>query len=269
MTTAEKQREETEVRALARDLDRDRYLAALLAPPSARAGLMLIAAFHGEIARIPVTVHEPAMGEIRLQWWRDALDPASPREAAGAPLADALRRAILAGQLEARDVTAIIDAYDQLLYAGSLADAAAVAAFADQSQGAAFRLAARILDAPEAGNAPLLAAAAQAYGRVQLLRALPALLAKARDPFASPLSAPWDATVAPLLVSARASLRELRRLMPDAEATMRAAILPAALVEPYLAALEKLGPNVAVERATIQPLSRVWRIYWASRRGRF
>lgn len=267
--TTQTQGEDAEVRTAARNLDRDRYLAALLAPPPARAGLMLVAAFHGEIARIPVSVHEPAMGEIRLQWWRDALDPSSPREAAGAPLADALRRAVLAGRLDARDAIAIIDAYDQLLYPGSLADAGAMAAFADQSQGAAFRLAVRILGAPEASDSALVTAAAQAYGRVQLLRALPALLARGRDPFASQPSTTWDLTIAPLLVSAHASLREVRRLAPDAATTIRPAILPAALVEPYLAALEKLGPDVAVEQATISPLSRVWRIYWASRRGRF
>ena len=57
----------------ARELDYDRYLAALLAPRAARDGLMALAAFHGEIARIPRTVREPGVGDIRLQWWRDAL----------------------------------------------------------------------------------------------------------------------------------------------------------------------------------------------------
>ena len=76
------------VRAAARELDYDRYLAALLAPRRARDDLMALAAFHGEIARIPLTVREPAIGDIRLQWWRDALrTPAGT--ATGNPVADA------------------------------------------------------------------------------------------------------------------------------------------------------------------------------------
>jgi phytoene synthase len=271
MTTPDdKSDAEAEVRAAARDLDRDRYLAALLAPPRARAGLMLIAAFHGEIARIPASVREAAMGEIRLQWWRDALAaPSSAEDVTGAPLADAARRAIVQQHLDARELLAIIDAYGELLLKGSLADADAVAAFADASQGAAFRLAAAALGAGGADAGPLLAAAAQAYGRVQLVRALPALLARGRNPFPEQPALSWEAQMKPLLFAARTSLAEVRRLMPLAAATMRAAILPVALVEPYLAALEKLGPDVASQPATISPLTRVWRLYTANRRGRF
>ena len=37
-------------------------------------GALALAAFSAELSRIPQRiVHEPAMGEIRLQWWRDAL----------------------------------------------------------------------------------------------------------------------------------------------------------------------------------------------------
>ena len=86
------------VRAAARELDYDRYLAALLAPARARDGLMALAAFHGEIARIPLTVREPGVGDIRLQWWRDAL--ATPAAiATGNPVADAMRDVVRAQAL--------------------------------------------------------------------------------------------------------------------------------------------------------------------------
>ncbi|MBZ0210649.1 MAG: squalene/phytoene synthase family protein [Hyphomicrobium sp.] len=261
--------EEAAVRAAARDLDYDRYLAALLAPQSARNALMAIAAFHGEIARIPVTVREPVMVEIRLQWWREALADRSAQEATGAPLADWLRRAIAAGLLPEQELASIIDAYAQLLHPGALHDAGAVDAFADASQGAAFRLAARPLgNAETPASAALIAAAARAYGRVQLLRALPPLLSKGRNPLSDGATVDWDATLGPLLADTRACLTQARRSMALAPATMPA-VLPAALVEPYLAALEGLGPNIACEQATISPLSRVWRILQARWRGRF
>ena len=52
----------------------DRYLTALMAPRRVRGSLMALYAFNAELARIPALVSEPALGEIRLQWWRDAVD---------------------------------------------------------------------------------------------------------------------------------------------------------------------------------------------------
>ena len=46
------------------------------------------------------------------------------------------------------------------------------------------------------------------------------------------------------------------------------AILPVALVEPYLRALEKVGPNITRERAEISPITRAWRLWLAHARGR-
>src|SRR6185503_17224865 len=126
------------VRGEARDLDHDRYLAALLAPAPARDALMTLAAFHGEIARIPTSVREAAMGAIRMQWWRDTLGDAAAAPA-GSPVADRLRHDIESGALPIAEVISIIDAYETLLRPDALADAAAIDAFLDASQGAAFR----------------------------------------------------------------------------------------------------------------------------------
>ncbi|MTD93662.1 hypothetical protein GIW81_04855 [Hyphomicrobium sp. xq] len=256
------------VRDEARDLDHDRYLAALLAPAPARDALMTVAAFHGEIARIPTSVREPAMGAIRLHWWRDTLGGEKTAEATGSPVADRLRYAIESGALPIGDILSIVDAYETLLQPGALADAAALDAFLDASQGAAFRLSARILGVEEANARGIIGAAAQAYGRVQLLRALPLLLAKGHDPLAREPVQDWAPVVQPILARTRQSLGEVRRLMSVASLTLRTAILPVALVEPYLAALERLGSRIASEQAGISPLSRVWRIYFARRRGR-
>ena len=76
------------VRIAARAFERDRYLAALLAPRTLRDDLIAIAAFAGEIGRIPTMVSEPMIGRIRLQWWRDVIDAGD--RATGNPVADAL-----------------------------------------------------------------------------------------------------------------------------------------------------------------------------------
>ena len=269
MAEARRVDEEAEVREAARLLDHDRYLAALLAPRHARDDLLLIAAFHGEIARVPASVREPTIGAIRLQWWRDLIDGGNADDATGSPVADRLCRAIAGGRVSAGEATSIIDAYEELLHPAALTHPGAVEAFCDAGQGAAFRLAAGVLGCANEHAAAVINAAAQSYGRVQLLRTLPILLSKGHDPFGSGAHVDWAQIASPLLAEARASLAEALRLAPLSSATMLQAILPVALVEPYLRALQGLGSKIAFEQATISPLSRVWRIWFAKRRGRF
>lgn len=105
-----------EAKALAtlRDTDPDRYLATLYAPAGKRDDLVTLYLFNAEIAAIRDRIHEPMPGEIRLQWWRDAI---AAGDAGGHPLATALldvidrhglARHAFDRMLEAR----IVDLYD-------------------------------------------------------------------------------------------------------------------------------------------------------------
>ncbi len=58
---------------VARSFDYERYFAAVFAPPDIRASLMALYAFNFEIASVPERVSELLTGEMRLQWWRDAI----------------------------------------------------------------------------------------------------------------------------------------------------------------------------------------------------
>lgn len=53
--------------------DPDRFLAVMAAPPEVRARLFPLYAFNLEIARAPWVSPEPMIGQMRLQFWRDAL----------------------------------------------------------------------------------------------------------------------------------------------------------------------------------------------------
>lgn len=53
--------------------DRDRYLTAILAPAARRQALFALYAFNLEVARTREMVSEPMIGQIRLQWWREAI----------------------------------------------------------------------------------------------------------------------------------------------------------------------------------------------------
>ena len=54
--------------------DPDRFLSAMTAPPDARAKLFPLYAFNLEVARAPWVTQEPMIAEMRLQFWRDALE---------------------------------------------------------------------------------------------------------------------------------------------------------------------------------------------------
>jgi phytoene synthase len=79
--------------------DYDRYLTLLHAPAAARPALAALYALNLELGRIRELVSEPLLGEIRLTWWREAVEGAY----AGHPRAHPLVQAI-ASHLPARGV---------------------------------------------------------------------------------------------------------------------------------------------------------------------
>jgi len=76
--------------------DRDRYLTALFSPADRRPGLFALYAFNLEVAKIREMVSEPLLGQIRLQWWREALEGiyggAPRRHLVVEPLAETIHR---------------------------------------------------------------------------------------------------------------------------------------------------------------------------------
>jgi 15-cis-phytoene synthase len=274
------------VAAAARDGEFDRYLAALLAPSGTRPGLLALAAFSAEIARVPlVAAREPAIGEIRLQWWRDALDPTGSAVRTGAPVADALRAAVARHGLPRALLDGMIDARSFELTGELFADEASLRDYLWKSEGAPFALAARII-APsldtDADGAAI--ACSYAYGLTRLLLALPRTLSLGRVPL--PQSRLDTARVKPeellageasdaiahlledLRAEARSSLVTSRQHVASLPRAIRTAFLPLALVEPYLRALERPGRDLLRGPAEIVPLTRVWRIVMAHWLGR-
>ncbi len=59
--------------ALVQKADPDRFLSTMASPVEARAVLFPIYALNAEIARAPWVTQETMIAEMRLQWWRDAL----------------------------------------------------------------------------------------------------------------------------------------------------------------------------------------------------
>ncbi len=171
--------------ALVREHDRDRWTTARLAGPEA-GRLHALYAFNLEVARIPSVVSEPMLGEIRLQWWRDAVaeifDGKPPRRH---EVVEPLARTIAAADLPRDLFEALLDARSYDMQGPAIGDRRLFDAYVDGTAAALMRLAALALGADEAEER-----AARdrgwASGAAALIRALPALYARGADPIPTP-----------------------------------------------------------------------------------
>lgn len=274
-----------EVVAAARAGEPDRYLAALLSPPPVRPALLALAAFSAEIGRVPfIAATEPAIGEIRLQWWREVLETGAART--GSPVADAVKAAAEQHRLPRALLEDMIEARSHDLGGEVLADDDALLEHLWRSDGAPFALAARILapDLPPEQADAAAAACGQAYGLARLLLGLPrslslgrVLLPQSRLDAAGVtrnqlLAGESGPSVSGLLMDlrreCRARLVMSRQHVANLPRRIRPAFLPLALVEPYLRALERQGRNLLRGEAEVVPLVRVYRIVVAHWLGR-
>ena len=264
------------VRRIARSGDPDRTLAALFAPRGCRADLFALYAFNVELARIAEQASEPALGAIRLQWWREALDRAANGETTGHPVADALGAAIGKRGLSRDRIGALTDARDFDISTRIMPDWPSLEAYAGNTAGALFALGGECLGARGPALDLASSRAGLAYGLTGLMRALPihasrgrlflpadALIRHGTSPesvLAGESSGGLTAVLAELRHKANAALDNARKqvaaLVPDA----RAAFLPLCLVGPYLASLEKAKRDPLREIADINPLYRLWRM---------
>jgi 15-cis-phytoene synthase len=260
------------VRREAKAGDPDRYLSALFAPKSARDDLFALYAFNAELARIPEQVSEPTLGEIKLQWWRDALVVAASGEPTGHPVADALGAALRRRKLGPETLDPLIDARRFDVLERIMPDTLSLMRYLDETAGALFALAAAFLGAAAKPTEKAAKQAGRSYGLTGLMRALAFHASQQRlylpasdipDGAAERLlQGETDPAVLGLLTGmrheARTALAEARPAIRALPAPAQAAFQPLALVEPYLDALERAEP--LAPRPTINPVYRLWRL---------
>ena len=164
--------------------DPDRFMAAMAAKPAARDVLFPLYAFNLEVARAPWLTQEPMIAEMRLQWWRDALDEIGQggsersvqpvrRHEVVTPLA-----AILDGS-SAMQLDALIVARRWDIHKDPFEDAAHFAEYVDATSGNLMWVAARSLGAADEG---VVRDFAYASGIANWLRAIPDLEDRNRIP---------------------------------------------------------------------------------------
>ncbi len=151
--------------ALVRRHDPDRFLTALFAPPEKRDALLTLYAFNHELARAREAVSEPPLALIRLQWWREVVDGAHRRH----EVAEPLRAALDAGELDRGDLLSLIDAREAEAEPG-FETSQDWRAYLSGSAGGVAVAAGRLLGAPDPEALRPLGAA---YGIAGLLRSIP------------------------------------------------------------------------------------------------
>jgi phytoene synthase len=225
---------------IVREHDRDRFLTALFAPADARPALFALYAFDSEIARVRDHVREPMPGEIRLQWWREAIEGGRDGEAAAHPVAAALLETIHRYSLPREALLTLIEARSFDLYNDPMPSLAALTGYSDKTHGAIVDAASRVLgDAPKS-----VAVSAAAFGltlsdmirqfprqasRGQLYWPLDLLRSHGGDVdsvSAGQAAAPVLAVARELIVSCEQGLASARPSFPPPQSPAWAAFLP-------------------------------------------
>ena len=154
--------------------DKDRYLASLFAPDAVRPQLWALYAFNYEVARIREVTSEPQLGEIRLQWWHDAIAGITRGQGADGPLFSLLQEAIETGRLPRPALFNLLEARRFDLYNDPMPDLATLEGYLGETSSALIQLSAMLLIGARATDTAEAAGyAGIAYGIAGLLRAIP------------------------------------------------------------------------------------------------
>jgi phytoene synthase len=261
----------------------DRYLSVLYAPEDKREALLALYAFDAEISRIRDLISEPMPGEIRLQWWRDAISAATPEAAGGHPVAAALVEAIHTHKLPLAAFGNYLDARIFDLYDDPMPGRTELEGYCGETSSAVMQLAALVLDPPSAVSSAELSGHA---GCVQciaaLIRALP--LHRARGQCYVPADilaaagldrsgylAGGDEAAMRSMVDAMASLaREHMRAFeagaPRMPESLRPAFLPLAVIPAWF---DRIDPDRAWRTPAPEPsaLRRHWLMFRRAGKG--
>lgn len=280
--TAEKQGLTQGFLAELRGKDYERFLICLFTPQARRDDIAALFLFNAELAQIRDQVTEPLLGQIRLQWWREALDmlgtPEQPPHALLDRLALWQQRGISLAPLHT-----LLDARATDLLAEPFPSLAAYETYRQDTSAPLGTVLAALLGQPT--NAPLFAAVMTSYATIGLLRALPHWLHRRQMPLPPDIIAAhninngalaelrpqaglaqWALTKAQQAHEKSKALQHALRALPAAERRAANLIqLHNALTQFY--ARQILRADGAILRPAPAPTGRLLTLLWAALRG--
>lgn len=239
--------------------DRERYLAALFAPAARREDLFALYAFNLAVARTREVVSEPLIGEMRLQWWRDAIAAIHEGRPTAQPVVAALGAAIRRHGLARPPFEALIDARAFDLADEPPEDERALEGYAEACSAPLARLTLDILGASgsdaacEAGRHVGIA-----WALTGLLRAVPAHARAGRRYLVR--AADERASVAAIAAMARAHLLKARARRREVPRAALPALLLAPLADRYLRRLARAGHDPYAAGIEMSGPARQWHL---------
>lgn len=261
--------------------DPDRYFSALFAPAERRPLLFALYAFNYEIARVAEAVREPMLGEIRLQWWREAAESARDGRPRAHDAARGLAELFARTGVPLEMFEALIDARARDAEAETFAGMAALEAYADAASGGAMRIAARVLGVEDSLDTHARELGI-AYAVAGLLRSIPFHASRRKlylpldlmraegisseDIFAGRGGAGLKRVMATLASRTREHLKAARSFAKPERGLP--ALLPAATSPAYLKLVTRPGFEPFTTRAELPLYRRQFAMLVAAMRGR-
>ena len=254
-----------------RSADRRRYTSVLYAPKEKREALFVLYDFNLEIARIRDAVKEPLAGEMRLQWWHDAISGGATTETAGHPVADALIRIVAEFELPVSAFVNMIEARRFDIYNDPMPSRNDLEGYCGETAGALIQLASMVLDragashhGEAAGHAGCALAIAgllsllpvhRRRGQCYLPADLLASVGASPDELADSVPGPGGLrAVKAMIALGREHASAFELAASEIPTAMRAAYLPLAAVDRWFDALDKVGEGVFEVSITPSPL---------------
>lgn len=259
-----------------READFGRWAATLFAPADTRPHLLALYAFDIEVERVRDLVSEPMPGELRLQWWRDALENPERADVVSHPTAAALHDAIAFGRLPVEALVGIVDARVDDLYDDPVATMDELEARLGATHAAILRLATLIVaEGRDPGGAEACGFAGVARGIARTIGTLPKLARRGQALIPADMMAKTGATRDDLFSGrptegVREAVRQLAdhglRRLGEARATASGiapvaypALLPVALAEaPLRRAWRSPEPFAPWDAPNWRRLLRLW-----------
>jgi phytoene synthase len=238
--------------ALVERADPDRFAAAMASPLEARHVLFPLYAFNVEVSRAPWVTQESMIAEMRLQWWRDALEEIGQggpvrRHEVVTPLGrvlDTESAGILDRLVAARRWDIYTDPFD---------DEAHFDSYLDDTAGGVMRVAARALGAVMSDDSDkLLRALGRATGLARFLQAVPKLEAQKRIPLVDGRAEAVAERARKALAACHSAVATRRRLTAEARPAVTEAFQTASILKQVVKDPRRVGEG----RLSVHPLKR-------------
>jgi len=243
--------------------DYDRYIATLAAPSALRGYLSVLLAFNDEIARVRDTVSEPALGDIRLTWWREAVNEAALGTPKEHPIARALATTVQTRDVDPHYLHTMIDARARDLDDAPFNSLEELQTYADATSGNLSLAMLDVLGVKQDAAQSAVRQSGTAWALIGLLRALPHHRRAGREFIARDIEASTIARRAEdLIIAARGLSRQVPR-------QANAALLSNRIADIYLARLTVADHDVEKTDFEVSQMKKAGTVLWHKVLGRY